>query len=166
MSELASNSRLCAHQTFDPNEKFSDYLRVDDLRKQNFEWAVTTLLHFCGFQTERIGSQGFDPAPDILAFHPEKDMIIVGECDTGVPDPTKILNLQRRKERLEERMQGTVLAVLFSAADDDSLGGPSPDIRLVGWDTLEKMFLAASRGENVDAIWQILESSRGSIHSF
>ena len=92
--------------------------------------------------------------------------MIIGECDTGVPDPTKKLDLKRRKEMLEERIQCTILPILFSAANDASLVEPSPDVRLIGRDTLEQIFLATSRGENIDVIWQMLESSWGVIHSY
>ena len=48
--------------------------------------------------------------------------------------------------------------MLFSSAEDKLLRDLSIDVNMIGIDTLEKTFLAASRGENVNAIWKMLES--------
>ena len=156
------NQKMMAHEIFDTgSEKILQYLQSDQLKdSDNFEWAIATILHFSGFQTEWLHRKVFGEAPDILAFNPEEKIMIVGECTVGVPDENKILKLQERAEQLTS-VDLKVRAVLFSKAQEEMLKKVAipPDITIVNKKQIREMFDLASRGSSPNEIFlQVLKS--------
>lgn len=71
-----------------------------------FEHAVATLLYMCGFGTQWLDFEGIvEGAPDIIAFCPEPELAIIGECTTKIPDPNKYKSLKDRAERLKTQLK-------------------------------------------------------------
>jgi len=153
------NPRLAAHEMFDIGaERILQLLRSEQLKdSRKFEWAIASILHFCGFQTERLGTQGMGDVPDILAFYPEEDSLIVGECTVGVPDENKILKLCERAEQIRS-LDVKIRAVIFSNAEQKMLETVAvpPEVTVVNKEQIEELFDMASRGSSTRQIYSYI----------
>jgi len=152
------NRRLFAHELFDEGaEQFQNYLsgKEKQNKSSNFEWAVATLLHFCGFRTELMGSKGLGEVPDILAYPPNENAVIVGECTLTAPDSSKISLLSERARNLKESMGIDVKPTIFANVEESSLQNipPGGEVKIVGSGKLREMFDMASRGTSADEIF-------------
>jgi hypothetical protein len=150
------NHKMMAHETFDVgSEKILEYLQSEPFKDSTqFEWAITTTLHFSGFYTEWLGRRRLGDVPDVLAFYPDENVLIVGECTIGVPDENKIIKLQERKERLKS-MNMTVRAVIFSKASEVMLKEIAlpPNITIISKQQIQEMFEMASQGSSTKQIY-------------
>jgi len=143
------NERIAAHGLFDVGcERILDYLQSEQLRESGrFEWVVATILHFSGFHTEWIGGGGLGEVPDVLAFYPDEDTLIVGECTVGVPDENKIMKLRDRAESLR-LLNKQIRAIMFCRAERrmiETVAMPL-EITVVDGEQIREMFDMASRG--------------------
>lgn len=142
------NILLTAHAVFDEDSKG---LRRQLSRRRDFEYAVATLLHLCGFYTERTGRLSGE-LPDILAFSPDKMALIVGECTTKAPEINKIMDLKKRANKLKRELKIDVYPILFTSVkrQDVKSGRPeaiaAPEATIVYFDRLERLYEMASRG--------------------
>lgn len=148
------NLRLTAHEVFDEGaETLLTWLRGEEKRDRSrrFEFAVTTLLYMCGFQTEWIGRPGWaQEAPDIFAFCFEPQALIIGECTTKVPDINKIRVLRERADSLKEELKIEIHPMLFTCLK--SLGDAVEKEARENWittinsDKLKELFESALKG--------------------
>ena len=151
------NQRLIAHEVFDGgSETFQEMLSAKKKHNEsgNFEWSVATLLHFSGFQSELLGSRDLGDVPDILAFYPDGNVLIVGECTLKVPDNSKVSALLERSKRLRESINVEVLPVIFSNVEMKSLQDiPPAEVKKLGSEKLKEIFDMVSRGASTREIY-------------
>jgi len=153
------NLRLMAHEEFDErSETLQEWLRGRGRSKsRNFEYAVSTLLHFCGFHTEWIGHGGVaEEAPDVFAFHSKSRTLIVAECTVKVPDINKLRDLRERAGQLQGTLMINVKPVIFTCLErfEASIEKEATDlgITIVYLDRLKEMFDMTSRGKPTEDI--------------
>lgn len=159
------NLRLMAHEVFDEeSETLLEWLQGKGQEKsRNFEYAVTALLHLCGFQTEWIGHKGLTiDGPDIFAFSSKPQVLFVGECTVKIPDINKIRDLKERTEQLKQNLKIDVKPIIFTCLNrletieaEASISGAS----IISLTNLIKMFNMASRGRPTEEISGYLLSS-------
>jgi len=155
------NERIAAHELFDVGcERILDYLQSEQLKESGrFEWAVATILHFSGFYTERMGREGLGEVPDVLAFYPDEDTLIVGECTVGVPDENKIMKLRDRAESLRS-LNRQIRAIMFCRAERRMTQevAIAPEIIVVDGEKIREVFDMASRGVPTQQIFSYMVS--------
>jgi hypothetical protein len=159
--QLGLNPRTASHEVFDEGSaKLFEFLGGKAKnRSRNFEHAVTTLLHLCGFRTEWLGYAGVLQAPDILAFHSDPGLIIVGECTTEVPDVNKYLLLKERAEKLQSHTRINTSTVMFSSIElsaDEQTEAFKCNVSFVGPEKLRKLYDMATRDRTTGEMMPIL----------
>jgi hypothetical protein len=160
--QLGLNPRAASHGVFDEGSaKLFEFLGGKARSPpHSFEHAVTTLLHLCGFRTEWLGYAGvLQEAPDILAFHSDPELIIVGECTTKVPDINKYLALKERAEKLQGYTRINTLTVMFSSIElsaDEQTEASKYNVSLVGPEKLGKLYDMATRDKTTGEMMPIL----------
>ena len=118
------NPRFLAHETYDTNaERLTEWLHGDGtVRADNFEHAVTILLHVCGFFTEWLGRKGLvEDAPDVVAFSPETQAMIVGECKTNVFGWKELRKLKERTKKLYQELKVDTYPVVFARIEQNDI---------------------------------------------
>lgn len=118
------NPRLMAHESFDVDgDTLTKWLHGHGRnRSDDFEHALTILLHTCGFFTEWLGRKGLaKDAPDIVAFCPEQHALIVGECKTDVFGWKEIRKLKDRAEKLCQELKIDTYPAMFTSIDPNDI---------------------------------------------
>jgi hypothetical protein len=146
------NPRVASHEVFDQGSaRLLQWLGGEAKRevKHSFEYAVTTLLHMCGFRTEWLDYQGItQDAPDILAFCSEPELVMVGECTQVIPDINKYKSLKERTEKIHNTLRINTCAVMFTslnASNDEQNQACKYDVSFVGLEKLKKLHDLATR---------------------
>jgi len=114
------NPRFVAHETFDVDAvTLRDWLHgLGRNRADDFEHAITILLHMCGFVTEWLGCKGLaKDAPDVVAFCPVPNAMIVGECKTDVFQWKEIRKLKARAEELYQELKIDTYPAMFTCLE-------------------------------------------------
>lgn len=111
---MSLNPRLVAHEAFDMDSRFlKELLQGESGNPHDFEYGVAVLLHTLGFLTEWTGYKG--PKPDLLAFCPESESWIVGECTTGIFDWRKLKALKDRATKVANAVKESTYPVMFTS---------------------------------------------------
>jgi len=105
-SNAQFNVRHAAHLSIDPGvELLREVLlkRQENGASESFEGAVATLLTLLGFSTLGYGiMRGFTDGPDVIAFTPSKQVVVL-ECTTeGLNHKDKLTKLIRRTKLVSE----------------------------------------------------------------
>jgi len=160
--QLGLNPRTASHEVFDEGSaKLFEFLggKVKS-PPHSFEHAVTTLLHLCGFRTEWLGYAGvLQESPDILAFHSDPELIIVGECTTKVPDINKYLALKERAGKLQSQTRIHTSTIMFSSIElsaDEQTEAFKCNVSFVGPEKLRKLYDMAARDKTTGEMMSIL----------
>jgi hypothetical protein len=160
--QLGLNPRTASYEVFDEGSaKLFEFLGGKARSPpHSFEHAVTTLLYLCGFRTEWLGYAGvLQEAPDILAFHSDPELIIVGECTTKVPDVNKYLALKERAEKLQSHTRINTSTVMFSSIElsaDEQTEASKYNVSFIGPEKLRKLYDMATRDKTTGEMMPIL----------
>lgn len=114
----ASNPRIAAHATFDPDLKeFERDLFPEDWSKgSNFERSVCLLMHFLGFQTDPLFGARRKDAVDHMAHDSDTSTVLAIECTCGPLDAAgKLGKLLARTTRIDASIAGQTIPVLVTA---------------------------------------------------
>ncbi len=107
---LLDNPRIAACSHFDRDlNRYQLALRGEGRdRSGDFEIAVATLFHFCGFNTGPYGRlPGIQEEIDVVAFVPGRPYIVAAECTVAEIDANeKLSKLSRRSKALRETLPG------------------------------------------------------------
>ena len=111
-SEPIPNLRAKVHQYWDPqNQWLIKFLQGQGKNPQDdFEYAVSAVLHIAGYQTEHIGQLGGLLSRyrygeiDIFAFPPGKNRIYAVECTTG-PIEDKVTEVKNITARMRTQIE-------------------------------------------------------------
>ena len=118
------NPRFMAHEVFDVNaDTLMEWLHGRGRnRADDFEHALTILLHMCGFVTEWLGYKGLaKDAPDIVAFCPVPNAVIVGECKIDVFQWKEIRKLKARAKELYQKLKIDTYPVMFTCLEPNDV---------------------------------------------
>ena len=101
------NQRALVHQTIDPDLQMLEraLLNVNGSKTNDFELAVSALLHLLGFSTCCYGQLAeFRDGPDIIAVPPSGHLAVI-ECTTGALDHKgKLSKLAGRAVKIRKRL--------------------------------------------------------------
>ena len=157
------NPRVAFHEFFDESSgRLLQWLKGEtkEYIADRFEYAVVTLLHMCGFRTEWLDYHGIaQRAPDILAFCPDPELVIIGECTTKMPDVNKYKTLKKRTDNLKAEFEADVYPVIFTSVQmrtNEQNEAWKYDVSLVTPKTLKKLHDMASRAKPLKEILYVL----------
>jgi hypothetical protein len=115
-----ANPRFAANEIFGASaEKLMDWLDGQGKRRsEDFEHAITILLHVCGFSSEWLDRGNLaEDAPDILAFCSEPQALIVGECKTDVFGWKELIRVVDRAQELCQELRIDTYPVMFTSME-------------------------------------------------
>ena len=118
------NSRLIANEIFGASaERLTNWLHgLGRHRSEDFEHAVSILLHICGFGTEWLDRGNLaENAPDILAFCSEPRSLIVGECKTDVFGWKDMRKLKDRAQNLCQELKIDTYPAMFTFIEPNDI---------------------------------------------
>jgi len=164
------NPRFLAHETYDTDAvKLREWLLGDGkVRSDNFEQATTILLHACGFFTEWLGRKDLaQDAPDIVAFSPETQVLIVAECKTNVFEWKEIKKLKDRTKKLYQELRIDAYPVVFARVKPNEIDeeirkkARNEDVTILTIQEMDELLKMALRGRGVrDVLNQYFQYTR------
>ena len=149
------NPRILVHHHFDPElAALREYLFSEKAKGKQLEFAVSWLLHMCGFSVQLYGhSSIIRDETDMMAFVPGTDYVLAVECTGGLPDvKNKLSKLSSRARQVQQNLEyQKVVAVLVTSmrrhevpvTEREKAG--KEGIALVGADEMTELLNAAER---------------------
>lgn len=174
-----------AFQIFCPEDRFrellTDPILVDTkLPSRDFEWAISSLLSLCGFQSIDMGKferaqektksgrmqQVDHRTADILAYHARKRALLIVGCTLSPAHDEKVNYLQAFANRIAEEhfhhSSVRVIPVLFSADAHASVGEryskfQISGVRIVGRDEIKNFLSLLHNGLDTKVADKLVE---------
>lgn len=125
--------RALIHQCLDPDfTTIEKWVTGRGKTSDDFERGITLLLSVLGLSAEWVGSDFEDATQfllrrslgvDIVAFAPDNNSIILGQCTTTKPPSEKSAQLKITANEMRNKLNGgiTIIPTIFTLLDEDDM---------------------------------------------